>query len=119
MTYKTFRETYHGGIKRWPDMGALYAEDLDAADAAPIGSMTITRYTRTEDGGRWTLEGTEERADVTALHYLNAFDPGWSVWARSERNYTRYTRFGKLPYKNVSISPDGLAKAVRVMTFKA
>lgn len=119
MTYQEFRKTYRGGLNKWPDMSALYSETLDADGGPVIGSMTLERYTRTEDGGRWTRTETEERADVTAQHYLNAFDPAWAVWARSERNYTRYTRFGRLPYKNVSISPDGLNKAVRVMTFNA
>lgn len=120
MTYNDFRNTYRAALKRWPDMGALFGlipEDADnATDGAPLGTLTITRYERTA-GGSWKLVETEERADVTALHYMNAFDPGWAVWARSERNYTRYTKYGKLPYKNVSISPDGSARAVRVMSF--
>jgi len=120
MNYTDFRNTYRAALKRWPDMGAMFdliPEDAEnATDGAPIGSMIIERYERYPSGA-WKQVATEERADVTALHYMNAFDPRWAVFASDERNFTRYTKYGKLPYKNCSTSPDGSARCVRVMTF--
>lgn len=108
MTYHEFKTTYQWMLKHYPNMDRYYRDDM----YAPIGTMEIIRYEK--QGRRWVEIGRETDT-LTAAKYCNSVDAGWffkrcSYYERIDQTYTRY---GYLPIRITSISPDRQVRIIR------
>lgn len=106
MTYTEFKNAYKYAISKWPDVLTLF--NYAGSDEIKIYK---TEYVRR--GSRWVeISSTEETAPDSSIFYMNVIEgiPFFHGLGGSDRAYTKYTRFGKIPYEVHSISPDRTKK---------
>ena len=106
MTYTEFKNAYKYAISKWPDVTTLY-------NYAGSNEIKIYKTEYVRRGSRWVeISSTEEAAPDTSIFYMNVIEgiPFFRGLGGSDRAYTKYTRFGKLPYEVHSISPDRTKK---------
>lgn len=115
-SYSDFRKTYAYLLKKYKDADNLYTDDREKFTGETIGTCVITHYKK--HGSSWTVteETTEE---ITRYNYCNIFDasPFFTAIGGSERATKLYTRYGLLPMKVYSISPDREFKTERSVKF--
>ena len=111
INYTDWKQAYKYSVKTWPDVTAMYGND-----ARIIVTERETRQTRT--GSRWTTESEEERRRPLT-EYMNIIDavPFFRNIGGTETVTTNYTRWGKIPTKIISTSPDKETRVIREFTF--
>ena len=109
MTYSEFKKSYSVTLKRYPDTSALF-------EVENAGKCKIT--TERKNGKRWTAsEITTE--EMTFNYYFNILES--IQFFRNLGGYERvtraYTKYGYIPVKLISISPDGNTRITREFIF--
>lgn len=113
MTYKEFKKTYNWSVKQFPDCTCLYSETMNKV----IGKCIITEFVKA--GKKWIEIGEKEVEEMTAAYYMNSIDavPFFRGIGGFERVEKAYSKYGLLPFRIHSISPDGKNKTVREYHF--
>lgn len=109
MLYKEFRKKYSFTVSNYPETGNLFDRPL-------FVKVTTTNYSKS--GSRWAAV-SEDREDVSVEYYLNTLEtvPFFRSLGGSERVEKKYTKYGYIPFRINSISPDRATKIVRKFEF--
>lgn len=109
MLYKEFRKKYSFAVSNYPETGNLFDRPL-------LVKVTTTNYRKS--GSRWAAV-SEDREDVSVEYYLNTLEtvPFFRSLGGSERVEKKYTKYGYIPFRINSISPDRATKIVRRFEF--
>ena len=110
MMYSTFCKTYPFISKNYPATSYIY-------DTSETFGMIETRYTKR--GSRWIITEEKPLTNISAEQYCNIFDavPFFRRLGGWEKVDTKYTRFGKIPFRVYSISPDRKTRVIREIYF--
>ena len=100
---------YKWMLKEYPNTSYIKADEKFAVECE------VTRYIKS--GSRWK-EISRETENASSTYYCNVVDavPFFRNLGR-EIVYTSYTKYGLVPYKIYSISPDGTERIVREFKF--
>lgn len=112
MTYKEFKETYKWLVKNYPDATSIYSDNMEEKN----GIVKITKQVKT--GSRWkTIE--EETEEMTRRFYMNCVDaiPFFRNCGGIETVTKCYTKYGLIPVKVISTSPDREQRTIREFIF--
>lgn len=112
MNYVEFRKTYSWMLKHYPDTSALYGINN-------AGTITIEHQERATLGGRWKQSEGTTTDKIDGTYYCNAVDaiPFFRNLGGKEQITRAYTKYGYIPVKIVSTSPDGLQRTIRTFKF--
>ncbi len=110
MNYLEFKKTYKYSCKHWPDVTAVYEETRFAP------RMVTTHQEKR--GSRWITTGEDVKV-INWEYYMNIIDalPFFRGLGGTERVETSFTRWGKLPDKITSTSPDRESRTIREFIF--
>lgn len=109
--YSQFRTDYSWALKKYPDTYNFYDKyDIDC------GTLETINYEK--QGNRW-VQVESETKPFTGMNYMNIIEgsPFFKNLGGRESIETCRTRFGIIPCKITSISPDRTKKTVRIMSF--
>ena len=104
MLYSEFRKKYAFVVKSWPEVSNLYGSDVP---------LKVTRTSYERHGSRWHVTESE-KFDSDFWFFVNVLDgvPFFRNIGGFERVEKSYSKYGYLPYKVNSISPDRTQKIV-------
>lgn len=116
--YIDWKKDYSYLVKNYPDITSLY-------DVSTKFAITETIYIKR--GNKW-IAGIDIDAEkyqrpafksIDVEYYLNTFEavPFFRGLGGYEKVETKYTRFGKIPFRVTSISPDKKEKIIREIWF--
>lgn len=105
-----WKKNYSYLVKHYPDITSLY-------DVSETFTLFKTIYIKR--GNKWIVESDVIQQNIDVEFYLNTFEaiPLFRAIGGYEKAETKYTRFGKIPFKVTSISPDRQKKIVYEMCF--
>lgn len=112
MTFSEFKEKYKYTLKHYPDTSALFEKS---------DKITVTTITENKNGTKWTAsEPSKIENNVDYIYYFNTVDaiPFFKNLGGYERVSNAYTKYGYIPVKLVSISPDKNTRITREFKFK-
>lgn len=107
MTYEEMKKEYKFTLKNYPAVSAVF-------EAKNIICTTIREI---KNGSRWTAENTTSET-VNGEYYFNCLEsiPFFRNLG-SERITRACTKYGYIPVKLVSTSPNGTERTIREFTF--
>lgn len=110
MNYQEFKKTYKYSCRQWPDVTAVYEETRFAP-------RVVTTH-QEKRGRRWITTGEDVKV-INWEYYMNIIDavPFFRGLGGTETVRTEYTRWGKLPAKITSTSPDRESRTIREFIF--
>ena len=108
MTYDEMKREYKFTLKNYPAVSNLFEST----------NIICTTTKEIKNGSRWTAENTTTET-IDGEYYVNCIEsiPFFRSLDGKERVIKAYTKFGYVPVKIISISPNGLNKTVREFTF--
>jgi len=106
MTYNEFKNTYKWMLKKFPSISSIFGYEIKA-------TCIIENYTKI--GSKWSLTETKTDNNISNEYYYNVIDaiPFFRNLGGYEGIEKKYTKYGYIPYKINSISPDKKQKTVR------
>lgn len=108
MTYDEMKANYKFTLKNYPSVSSLFEN-----------KNIIVRTTREmKNGSRWTVENTTTET-VDGEYYFCCLEtiPFVRSLGSKERVIKAYTKFGCVPVRLISTSPDGTKRTIREFTF--
>ena len=107
MTYEEMKANYKFTLKNYPSVSALFENK----------NIICTTTREIKNGSRWTVENTTTET-IDGEYYFNCleFIPFFRSLG-SERITRAYTKYGYIPVKLVSTSPNGTDRTIREFTF--
>ncbi len=111
MNYSEFRNTYKWMLKKYYNISNIWGHDLQA-------DCIIENYIKI--GKKWILQETKTDNNISNEYYYNTIDaiPFFRNIGGYEGITTKCTKYGVIPYKINSISPDRTQKTIRTFIFK-
>lgn len=110
MLYSEFRKKYAYILKHYPDTSALFEKS---------NKITVTTTSENKSGKKWTMEASETE-NIDYIYYFNIVNaiPFFKNLGGYERVSNACTKYGYIPVKLVSISPDKNTRITREFKFK-
>ena len=108
MTYDEMKREYKFTLKNYPAVSNLFEAK----------NIICTTTREIKNGSRWTSENaTTEK--ISGEYYFNCLEsiPFFRSLNGKEKVVRAYTKFGSVPVRLVSTSPDGSIRVIREFTF--
>ena len=108
MTYDEMKKEYKFTLKNYPAVSNLFENK----------NITCTTTREMKNGSRWTSENvTTEK--ISGEYYFNCLEsvPFLRRLNGKEKVVRAYTKFGYVPVRLISTSPDGTERTIREFTF--
>lgn len=111
ITYSQFQKDYKWALKKYPNTYRFY-------DRFDIECGTLETVDYVKRGSKW-VEINSETKPFTGKWYMNSIDatPFFKNLGGTERVEYCSTRYGIIPCKIISISPDRQERTIRTYTF--
>ena len=108
MTYDEMKREYKFTLKNYPSVSAVFEAK----------NIICTTTREIKNGSRWTSENaTTEKIDGS--YYFNCLEsvPFFRSLNGKEKIVKAYTKFGYVPVRLISTSPDGTERTIKEFTF--
>lgn len=113
MTYSEFKAAYKWTLKKYPDTSDIFREDM----TEKIGVLIIR--SEKKSGSKW-VETKKTEKQFSRENYFNAVDaiPFFRNLGGTETVTCNYTKYGYIPVKVISTSPDGSERRIYIYKFE-
>lgn len=108
MTYDEMKREYKFTLKNYPAVSNLFEST----------NIICTTTKELKNGSRWTVENTTTET-IDGEYYVNCLEsiPFFKALGGKEKAIKSYTKFGCIPIRLISTSPDGIERTIREFTF--
>ena len=108
MTYDEMKREYKFTLKNYPAVSNLFEAK----------NIICTTTREIKNGSRWKAENTTTKK-ISGEYYFNCLEsvPFFRSLNGKEKVVRAYTKFGYVPVRLVSTSPDGTERTIREFTF--
>lgn len=108
MTYEEMKANYKFTLKNYPTVSAVFENK----------NIICTTTREMKNGSRWTVENTTTET-IDGEYYVNCLEsiPFFKALGGKEKAIKSYTKFGCIPIRLISTSPDGIERTIREFTF--
>ena len=110
MTYTEFKRVYNWLLKKYYNVADTYGHNLKA-------DCIIDNYVKS--GNKWVKVDTNTVNNISNEHYYNTVDavPFFRGLGGYEKVEVKATKWGYIPFRIVSITPNKTEKTVRTFIF--
>ena len=108
MTYEEMKANYKFTLKNYPSVSTVFETK----------NIICTTTREMKNGSRWTVENTTTET-IDGEYYVNCLEsiPFFKALGGKEKAIKGYTKFGCLPIRLISTSPDGTERTIKEFTF--
>ena len=108
MTYDEMKKEYKFTLKNYPSVSTVFETK----------NIVCTTTREMKNGSRWTVENTTTET-IDSKYYFNCLEsiPFFKALGGKEKAIKSYTKFGYIPVRLISTSPDGTERTIREFTF--
>ena len=108
MTYDEMKKEYKFTLKNYPAVSAVFEAK----------NIICTTTKELKNGSHWTAENTTTET-IDSEYYFNCLEsiPFFKALGGKEKAIKTYTKFGYIPVRLISTSPDGTEKTIKEFTF--
>lgn len=108
MTYDEMKREYKFTLKNYPAVSNLFEST----------NIICTTTREIKNSSRWTAENTTTET-IDSEYYFNCLEsiPFFKALGGKEKAIKSYTKFGYVPVRLVSTSPNGTERTIREFTF--
>ena len=108
MTYEEMKANYKFTLKNYPSVSAVFEAK----------NIICTTTREIKNGSRWTVENTTTET-IGSEYYFNCLEsiPFFKALGGKEKAIKSCTKYGNIPVRLISTSPDGMNRTIKEFTF--